>query len=192
MSIKIILATVSLVLSLAIFVPYYLGIVRQEIKPHLLTWTTWFLLTALGFVLSLRSGGGMGAYIFALQSALCLAVVIFALYKREKNIAVFDVVVFVSALIILLFYAVSKNALTAVILAATVDCLGYVPTVRKSYLAPYQESALAYFLAMVSWVLALGALQSYTFISLLYPIALVLVDGFFVIFLLVRRRQLMV
>jgi hypothetical protein len=192
MSIKIIFAIISLVCSLGIFIPYYLGISRRETKPHLLTWTTWFLLTALGFVLSLRAGGGMGSYIFALQSVLCLAVVIFAILKREKNITVFDGVVFFSAIIILFFYAATKDVLVSAILAATVDCLGYVPTVRKSFQAPYQESALAYFFAMISWVLALGALQAYTLDTLVYPVALVLVDGFFVIFLLIRRRQLAV
>jgi len=187
MQLKIFFAFISLLLSLVLFVPYYIGIWRGETKPHLLTWLTWFVLTALGFLLSFKSGGGAGSFTFALQSMLCLLIVIFAFWKKEKNIVYFDWLVFACIVVIVFFYILTKNVLLSVVFAATVDCLGYLPTFRKSYTEPYQEPPLTYFLAFLSWSFSVFALQKYSTTTLFYPLALVLINGTFVIFLIVRR-----
>ena len=185
---KTIFAIISLALSLGLFIPYYNGIRKKETKPHLLNWTTWFILTALGFYISYTSGGGAGSFTFAFQSLLCLTVVVYALFKREKNIVSFDWLVFTCVLIILAFYFFTKDALLSVIFAASIDCLGYLPTFRKSYLQPFQEPPMTYFLAFASWLLSIFALANYSTITLIYPIALVIINGAFVSFLLIRRK----
>lgn len=187
---KTIFAAISLILSFVLFIPYYIGIWKNETRPHLLTWITWFILTALGFVLSYSSGGGAGSFTFALQSVLCLSVAVYALFKKEKNIVRFDWAVFTCVIIILLFYIFTKNALLSVIFAATVDCLGYIPTFRKSYLLPHSEPSLTYILAFFSWLFSLFALSTTTAITLIYPVALVMINGIFVGFLFIRRKVL--
>lgn len=190
MSTKSIFAIISLLLSFALFVPYYIGIWKKETKPHVLTWITWFILTALGFVLSYTSGGGAGAFTFALQSILCLSIAIYALIKKEKNVVRFDWIVFACVIIILLFYVFTQNALLSAIFAATVDCLGYIPTFRKSYMQPYQEPILTYVLTFASWLFSAFALSTFSVTTLVYPIALVVIEIAFVIYLLIRRRAL--
>jgi hypothetical protein len=185
---KTLLATFSLLFSLAIYIPYYHGIWKKETKPHLLSWLTWFLLTALGFVLSYSAGGGLGSFTFALQSFLSLTIVIYALYKKEKNIVRFDWVIFGFAIIILLFYLLTKNALWSVIFAGSIDCLGYVPTFRKSYLKPFSEPVATHALACASWIFSVGALSAYTPTTLIYPLSLVFTTAIFVIFLFVRQK----
>ena len=188
MSIKTIFAIISLASGFALFLPYFIGIWKNETKPHLLTWVTWFILTGLGFVLSYTAGGGAGAFTFALQSILCLFIAIYALIKREKNITRVDWMIFTFAIIIMSFYALTKNALLSAIFAATVDCLGYIPTFRKSYLRPYQEPPLTYTMASVSWLFSIFALNAFSVTTLIYPIALVVVNGAFVLFLFIRRK----
>lgn len=190
MPIKIIFAVLSIVLSFALYIPYYIGIYKKETKPHLLTWTTWFLLTALGFLISSKSNGGLGSLTFAFQSLFSLSVVIYAIYKKEKNIVLFDWIIFACALIILIFYYLTKNAFTSIALAAFIDCLGYVPTFRKSYLQPNTEPALTYAITSVSWLMSIFALQTFNFTTLFYPIALVIIDIIFALFLIIRRHQL--
>lgn len=191
MTAKNIFAIISLILSFGIFIPYYIGIWKNETKPHLLTWITWFILTALGFILSYTSGGGAGSFTFALQSILCLSIVIYALFKKEKNIVRFDWIIFACAIIILLFYIFTKNTLLSVIFAAIIDCLGYVPTFRKSYLQPYTEPPSSYALAFASWLFSSFAISTFTATTLIYPIALVVINGTFVTFLFIRRSTIL-
>jgi hypothetical protein len=147
-------------------------------------------LTAIGFVSSLSEGGGGGAWIFGLESVLCLSVAVYALIKGEKNKAQIDYVFFISAIIIIFIYVFTKNVLLSVSLAAIIDLLGFLPTFRKSYLKPYDEPSLSYFFSFLSYFLSLGALQTYSFVTLFYPSTLVATNGVFVLFLLIRRKSM--
>ncbi|MDO8663315.1 MAG: hypothetical protein Q7K28_00525 [Candidatus Wildermuthbacteria bacterium] len=174
---------------MAVFVPYYINIWKGIAKPHLFSWLMWGILTGLGFILSLRGGGGEGSWVFALQSILCLGVAGYAFVKGEKNITRIDWIFFVSAIAAMFIYAFTKNAVLSVSLAATVDFLGFLPTFRKSYSKPYEEPALTYFFSFLSFLFSLGALRAYSFVTLFYPLTLVATNGIFVMFLLVRRKS---
>lgn len=190
MSAKIIFTIISLAFGLALFLPYYINIFRRTAKPHLFSWLPWGILTGLGFILSLKGGGGGGAFIFALQSILCFGIAAYALVKGEKNIRRIDWVFFISAIIITVIYVFTKNAVLSVFLAATIDCLGFASTFRKSYSKPYDEPALTYFFSSLSFLFSLGALHSYSFVTLFYPSVLVVTNMVFVSFLLIRRKSL--
>ena len=190
MSFKTIFAIASLISGIAIFIPYYISILKKEAKPHLFSWTTWGILTGIGFISSLSEGGDKGAWIFALESILCLSVAVYALVKGEKNKTRIDYVFFISAIIIMFTYAFTKNAVLSVSLAAIIDFLAFLPTFRKSYLKPYDEPSLSYFFSFLSYLLSLGALQAYSFVTLFFPSTLVITNGVFVLFLLIRRKTI--
>lgn len=187
---KTIFTIISLGLSLAVFFAYYISIWKKVTKPHLLTWLTWGILTGIGFILSLKGGGGGGAWIFGLQSILCFGVVVYALVKREKNITRIDWVFFISAILIIFIYLFTRNAVLSVFLAATIDVLGFLPTFRKSYSKPYSEPALTYFFGSLSFLFSLGALQIYSFVTLFYPSVVVVANIILVLFLLIRRKSI--
>jgi len=188
MPIKTIFITLAIIFQLAGFVPYYINICKKTARPHLFSWTTWGILPGLGFVLSYSKGGGEGSWVFAMEMALCLGIAVYALFKGEKNIKHIDWITFISAVIIIIFYIFTRNAVLSVVLAATIDFIGYFPTIRKSYLKPHDEPALGYFLAFLSFLFSVGALQAYNFVTLFYPLTLIATNGIFTSFLLIRRR----
>ncbi len=187
---KTLFAAVSLVFGFITFIPYFIEIWKKTAKPHVFSWVTWSLLTGLGFVLSLKGGGGGGAWVFGLQSALCLVIACYAFFHGEKNITRIDRISFGSALVVTVIYIFTKNAILSAFLAATIDCLGYVPTVRKSYMKPLDEPALTFFFSGLSFLFSIAALQAYSFETVFYPSVLVLANGAFVLFLLIRRKSL--
>ncbi len=189
MFLKTIFTIISLASGIAIFVFYYISIFKKEAKPHLFSWTTWGILTGIGFIASLTEGGGEGSWIFALESILCLSVAGFALFRGEKNITRIDWIFFISAIVIMFVYALTKNAALSVFLAAIIDIFGFLPTFRKSYLKPYNESMSSFFFSFLSYLFSLGALQAYSFVTLFYPLTLVFTNGIFVMFLLIRRKS---
>jgi hypothetical protein len=187
---KTLFAVASLCFGFVTFVPYFVEMWKGTAKPHIFSWVTWSLLTGLGFILSLRGGGGEGAWIFGLQSLLCLLVAVYAIFKGEKHITRTDWISFAGALTVTVVYLFTKNGPVSAFLAATIDSLGFVPTFRKSYLKPLEEPALTYFFSFLGFLFSLGALQVYSFETVFYPLALVVANCAFVIFLLVRRKSL--
>jgi hypothetical protein len=179
---------VSLILGLLIYVPYFLSIVKKQASPHIFSWFTWGLLTGLGFILSLTSGGGQGAWVFGLESFLCFMVALYALFQKEKNITRSDQLVFGAALIITIFYIFTKNAVISVILAAVIDGLGFIPTFRKSYLKPNSEPLLSYLFSSLAFLFSLGALNTYNFVTVFYAVALAVTNSSLIIFLIARRK----
>jgi hypothetical protein len=188
MDIKNVFALISLIFSLALFIPYYINIYRGTAKPHLFSWLTWGVLVGIGFYLSLQAGGGVGSWNFAVISVLCLGVALYALIKGEKNIAQIDWVFFISAIIIMTIYIFTKNAVISVTLAAITDSSAFFPTLRKSISKPFDEPALTYFFSGSSFLFSLGALQNYSFVTTFYPLMMVVVNFAFVTFILIRRR----
>jgi hypothetical protein len=186
---KTIFLIASLISGIAIYIPYYIGILKKEIKPHFFSWSTWAILTAIGFVSSVSSGGGGGSWIFALESVLCISVAIVALFRGEKNITRLDWFFFITAILVMLIYISTKNAVLSVILAALIDFFGFLPTFRKSFSKPKEESVLSYFFSGLGFLFSIGALLDYSFVTMFYPSTLVITNMALVIFLLMRRKK---
>ena len=97
-------------------------------------------------------------------------------------ITLLDWISFISAIVIALFYIFTKQAALSVILAATIDALGYVPTFRKSYNKPFSEPALTYLFAAASDICAIAAIGAYRLETVFYPLVILLINISFVVF----------
>ena len=75
-------------------------------------------------------------------------------------------------------------------LITVIDALGFVPTFRKSYSRPFEETAVTYAISGLKFVVAILALENLSLVTWLYPASLVLMNGLFVGMVLTRRRQL--
>jgi hypothetical protein len=71
-----------------------------------------------------------------------------------------------------------------------IDIFAFIPTFRKSFTKPEQETATTYALDALKFFLSILALEAFTPVTYLYPAAIVLLDSSFVAMLLIRRRQL--
>lgn len=180
----------SLVAGFCTFAPYFVEMAKRTARPHIYSWITWSMVTGVGFFVSLASGGGSGALIFGLQSALCIVVAIYAIRHGEKHITRLDRIAFASALAVTAFYIFTRQAVLSACLATIIDCLGYLPTFRKSFNAPQSEPALTYGFSGTGFLLSLFALSEVTFATFFYPAVLVVTNGSLVAFLLLRRRTL--
>lgn len=183
-------AVASLILGFATFVPYYLEMWRGTAKPHIFSWIPWTAMTGIAFWLSFTNGGGSGAWLFLLQSLLCGIVLVYALFRGERNITTFDRYTFAGTIFVLFLYLVTKNAIISTILAASVDTSAFIPTFRKSFMKPWEEPTLTYFLSGLSFFFAILAIEYFSFVTVFYATCLVLSNFAFVAFALIRRRTL--
>ena len=68
--------------------------------------------------------------------------------------------------------------------------MAYIPTVRKSWNKPFEESALSWSLSTITISLSILALETYSPATYLYPATFIVVNIALVIFLLTRRKSI--
>jgi hypothetical protein len=82
------------------------------------------------------------------------------------------------------------NLLLAVIMAAAIDGLGYIPTLRKSYSEPWSETTIFWLLMIISGVLAVTANAEYNILTVLYLATITTANAVLLALLLWRRKVL--
>ena len=190
MSIKAVIAVATIVMTLASYVFYFRDIFAGKTKPHAFSWLVWAALTAIAFFGQVSDQAGPGAWITGVTALVSIVIFGLAIQKGEKDITRSDKLNLLGAVLALGLWPLTSNPLLSMILITIVDFLGFLPTIRKSYHKPHEETLITYVLSALKFVLAIVALDHYSVITWLYPASLVAANGFFVFMLVVRRRKL--
>lgn len=172
------------------YIPYFRDIFAGKTKPHAFSWLVWFLLTAIGFVAQVKDNGGAGAWVTGFTAFVALFIFILAIQRGEKNITRADWACLFGAVLAMGLWALTKDPLLAVILITVIDALGFLPTFRKAYSKPQEETMITFLLSSIKFIIAIAALSNYSAITVLYPASLVFMNGVFVVMLVIRRKQL--
>lgn len=188
---KEIIGTIAVILTFVGYVPYIRDTIKGKTTPHIYTWFIWGLVTAIAFGLQISAKAGFGAYTTLAASIVCFIIFFFGLRQGNRdNITTSDSVFFVLSLLALVLWLFAKQPVLSVILVSTIDMLGFVPTIRKSWHKPHEETLISYVINTARFVLASLALSHYTIVTALYPVTWVIANGLFSIFLIYRRKQL--
>lgn len=188
---KTAIAIVSIAMTLFGYFYYFRDIFAHKTKPHAYTWLVWFTLTAVAFLAQLHDNGGPGSYTTGLTAAASLVIFLLALKQGEKDVTKSDKIYLAASLLAIIPWLLSRDPTLSVILISIIDFLGFMPTIRKSYHKPYEETQASYVLAGMKFVLAIVALDNYTIATWFYPASLVAANLFFAIMLIVRRKHVL-
>lgn len=189
MGMKEIVGVVAVVLTFIGYVPYIRDTVRGKTKPHIYTWFIWGLVTAIAFGLQISDNAGPGAFTTLAAAIVCFIIFGFGIRQGDHDITTSDTVFFLSSLVALALWLFAKQPVLSVILVSVIDMLGFIPTIRKSWKKPHEETLISYATNTFRFGLAILALQNYTLITMLYPITWIIANGLFTIFLITRRKQ---
>lgn len=171
------------------YIPYIRNMLSGKTKPHAFSWLVWGALTAIAFVGQVSDNAGPGAWVTGFTAMVSFFIFVTALRTGEKDISKSDWFSLIGAGLAMLLWWATSNPLTAVILITLIDALGFYPTFRKSYHKPHQETAITFAISGLKFIVAIFALENLTLVTWLYPASLVLMNGIFVIMLLIRRKQ---
>lgn len=188
MEIKLILSSVWILLSLGAFIHYYYSILKWETKPHIYTWLIFSLSLGTAFIIQLQSGWGYGAYVTFIEFLWCFIALLLWLNYWEKNITKSDTVCLMLAVFTLFLYLSFKLAVISIILVIIIDTLAIIPTYRKSFHKPHEETIVIYLISAWVYVFAILWLESYSFTTYWYPLAIMLADIVFVLYILWRKK----
>ncbi|MEM9054600.1 MAG: hypothetical protein AAGB16_04670 [Pseudomonadota bacterium] len=184
-------SAIALLLTFVAFLPYYRGIVRREVSPHVFSWFIWAAGTVVVFAAQLSDGAGLGAWPIGVSGLLTGGVALLALrYSADTSIVRMDWIFLILALSALPLWFFTSTALSAVIILTLVDLLGFAPSVRKAYKLPHQESALFFIVGAIRNGFVILALENYSWTTVLFPAAVGLACVLFVGLLYARRGLL--
>jgi Na+-transporting methylmalonyl-CoA/oxaloacetate decarboxylase gamma subunit len=86
------------------------------------------------------------------------------------------------------FWLLADQPLIAAILISLIDAIGgFFPTLENHINYPYEETLTSYVAYSISTILALTALDNHSIELMLYPIAVIVLNMSFVVYVLVRR-----
>lgn len=183
------LAIISVVIGLVAFFPYFRDILRRRTKPHAFTWSVWSVIMSISFVASLSKGGGYGAYAIGATAVACAATFVASLFRGEKDIARLDEMGLAAASVGILLWILTDSPLLAVIIVSLTDFAGFIPTFRKAYGKPWEETLSMYAMSGFSIALSIFALQSINPTTVIYPATVFASNYAFITMVMLRRRK---
>lgn len=190
MDYKIVLGAIAVIISFIGYIPYYRDVLKGLTKPHAFSWLGWAILEGIGFIAQINQHAGAGAWVTGFGVLATLGIFYLSLRHGEKDIKLLDWIAFIAGVIAIVLWQVTKNPLTAVILVTVADACLFVPTYRKAWIKPNEETLIEYFFSAIKWTVGILALQHYNATTWLYPASLILTNSLFVFLISLRRRKL--
>ncbi len=189
-SYRLLFAILSLIPGVVAYAYYFRDMFAGTTKPHAFSWLIWGLLAGNGFWAQASANAGFGAWTTGMTSVACLIIFGVATVKGETRITVLDKISIALALISfsLLFVIDDKTIGLCLTLFATL--LGFSMTWRKAYKQPHEETSKSFALNALKFLPAIFALQTFSFLTVAYPITAGLANALVVLIIYTRRRAL--
>jgi hypothetical protein len=167
---------------------YAWSLIKKHSKPHAFSWGIWGVLTGVAYFAQASADAGPGAWSTAMTAFFCLCVAAWALFRGENNITRSDWAALAGAFATLPLWYVTRDPLLAVFLIVIIDGLGFWPTFRKSWNKPYDEMLATYVIGIIKFALSLMAIRSYSAVTVIYPLFILVSNALFVAMAKWRRR----
>lgn len=171
---------------------YFNGIFRHGAKPHAFSWLIWGTISAVGFAAQVAEGAGPGSWARGFSCATCFLLVGIGYTRGDRSYTRSDWITLIVSLLAIPLWIITNTPLWSVILVCIIDTVGFLPTIRKSWLQPWEEPASGYGFFTVGAFLSLFAIEHYTPATWLYPVLMVFTNCSMTAYLLIRRNKMAV
>jgi hypothetical protein len=180
----------TIVLLIIAYFPYWRGIFKQVIHPHPLTWLSWAIVTLVLALIYLFNNGGFQTWISFLLVINDIAIFIASLILRQKiKITKIDILCFITSLLALILWLVINQPIWSVVIITASQLIAFIPSIRKAYHRPYDESALTWGIHGFRYGLMTLLVVTASFTTLINSIFWSTIYCCSAIFLLWRRKK---
>lgn len=184
---KEIIAIIAAGLAIVGNVPYLWDVFKGRVKPHPYTWLVWTIISCIVFFGQVAKGAGVGAIPTAAAEIFTVIIFLFSLKYGFKNISKTDTAFLIIALLGLIPWILTKDPTLSVIIAVSIDVVGFIPTLRKTWKHPETEVSILYSMNVLRHILMLFSLQAYNIATMLHSIAMITVNSVMTVFILKKR-----
>jgi len=172
-----VLVAVATTLAVLSYVPYVSSILKGKTRPSRTTFGIWALISVVEVGSYAASGARATLLLPLVYAAGGIAVFCLSIKRGVGGTQKLDILCLVGAFLGVVGWALTKNPHVALYLSMLASGCGFVPTIKKAYLHPETEDALAWNLAGVAAVLNVLAVSNWALYNISYPIFMLLFDG---------------
>lgn len=180
---KELFAMMAAFLAVAGNIPYLCDLFRGRVKPHPYTWLIWSIVTGITFFGQLAKGAGVGAWPTGVSAFFTVSIFLLALRYGFRHIVRKDTYFLLAALLGLIPWMLTKDPTYSVVIVVTIDIIAFIPTLRKTALAPKTETPLLFATNVLRHLLTLLSLEAYNVATMLHSIAMVIANSLMTYFI---------
>jgi Ca2+/Na+ antiporter len=167
--IKLAASAIATAVALVAYVPYLIDMFRGKNRPHLYTWISIFLITAVVAYIQLIGGAGVGAIPTILGVGVDAVILYYCFRFGTRDVVFLDKVCLGLTIVgVMAYLLLQDHPATALIIVTAAEIISFVPTFRKTRNDPYSESLPSYYLLMLKLTLILIALEKYNWLTVSY------------------------
>jgi hypothetical protein len=144
-----------------------------ETRPHPLSWLIFGILTGTAYLVQRDEAAGAGSWVMGVTAVVCLLLCLMSLWRGERVFPWYEWAFLLAAAMIFMFYLLSRQPTIAAVLAATVNVLGFGPTLTKAWRRPHSDSVTTFALNSLKYVPSFFAMDSLSVATCVMPAALV-------------------
>jgi hypothetical protein len=182
------LAVIAAALAVVGNVPYLRDVLSGRVTPHPYTWLVWAIVSGTVFFGQYVGGAGWAAIPFAASEIFTIIIFLFSLKYGFKKIPWSDTYYLAAALLGLIPWWYTHDPTWSVVIMVTIDCIAFIPTIKKTWRHPHTESPTLYASNLARHILALLALSSYNIATTFHSIAMIITNTLMVLFM-TRKKQ---
>lgn len=184
---KEVLGIIAAALVVVAYAAYFRDILRGTTKPHPVSWFIWGINSTLIYLLQVSHGSGAGAY-----STLAVAIVSFGIcvLASRDGLGVVrgsDLLVLALALLAACSWFLAEDSVSAMLLLVSADVLGIIPSIRKAWRTPREETVSMWLLSTLRQAMSIVALSNFGVVSLLNPVVWLILNACMSALLIARR-----
>ncbi len=169
---------------------YLTSMMKGRTRPHAFSWLIWGVISAIGLAAQIAEHAGPAAWVRGVGCVTCYVILALCWWKGERDIRRADWITLGIAFTAIPLWIITKTPVWSVILVCMIDSSGYLPTARKVWRKPKEETPYSYMFSCGGAFLSLLAIENYTPSTWLYPAVLTLSNATMASYILIRRRQL--
>jgi hypothetical protein len=169
-------------------IPYIVDVVKKKTKPRIVSWAVWSVLTAIAGIASFVDGQIPAALLMVVVTLESLAIVALGYKNGDRRLEKLDIICLIGAAAGLILWWFSGSPDVAVIVTIIIDLVGAIPTLVHSWKKPHEETWLSFLLIGIGSFATILAAESWKITAVAYALYIVLMNGFFVVVILTRRK----
>lgn len=188
---KEIIAIIAAVLAFVGNISYLKDMFKGKVHPHPYTWFIWSIVSMTTFFGGLAKGAGIGALPTGIAEGFTIIIFLFSLkylfQGKAGNIRRIDNYFLVAALVGLIPWVLTKDPTISVVIVVLIDIVAFIPTLRKTWIAPNTERPLLYQMNVLRHILTLLSLGAYNIATTFHSIAMICTNTVMTFFILRKK-----
>ncbi|HNV96934.1 MAG TPA: hypothetical protein PKL13_01290 [bacterium] len=170
-------------------IPYIKETIKGNTKPNRVSWLLWSIAPTIGTVASISNGVGWSALPVFMSGFIPFLVFIVSFINKNSywKLEKFDYLCGLFSVLALIFWAITKQPIIAIVFAILSDFSAAIPTLKKSWKYPETETVSAYVGGLFSAFTGFTAVKFWNFLEIAFLIYLVIMN-IALIFAILRKK----